>query len=55
MRWTKLFLTVLVAALAFGGSFECRSGDDHDDDDGRRAIRVRVSTAASHAFTAAIA
>ena len=60
MRWTKLLLLVLVAALAFGGSFECRSGDDHDDhdhddfDDDHRGTRVRVS-AVSHALTAAIA
>jgi len=37
MRWTKLFLVVAFAALTFGGSFVCHSGDDHhdhDDDDG---------------------
>jgi hypothetical protein len=37
MRWVKLLLVVMFAALTFGGSFECRGsnhGDDrHDNDD----------------------
>ena len=40
MRWTKLILVVVMAALCFGGSFECRgSNHDHDDDDDRRDNR----------------
>jgi hypothetical protein len=31
MRWTKLFLVIVFAALAFGGSFECDDDDDEDD------------------------
>ncbi len=54
MRWARLLLLVGVAALAFGGSFECRSGDDdHDDDDDD--VRVRVSAVVIQRFTAAIA
>ena len=33
MRWAKLFLVVVFAALAFGGSFTCSSDNDDDDDD----------------------
>ncbi len=45
MRRMTLFVLMLIAALAFGGSFECRGSnhgdiDDNDDDGGR----VRVST-----------
>lgn len=29
-RWQCTFLVVLVAVVAFGGSFECRSGDRQD-------------------------
>ena len=44
MRWARLLLLALFAALAFGGSFECRSGDDdHRDDDDDDNVRVRVS------------
>ena len=32
MRRMTLFVLMLIAALSFGGSFECR--DDDDDDDG---------------------
>jgi hypothetical protein len=28
MRWTKLLLVIVFAALTFGGSFECR-GSNH--------------------------
>ena len=31
MRWTKLLLIALLAATAFGGSFECRGSSNHDD------------------------
>jgi hypothetical protein len=37
MRRMTLFALMLIAALAFGGSFECRSDHDrdhNDDDDG---------------------
>ena len=39
-RWTKLLLLVLMAALTFGGSFECRGSNhgDDDDDDGRVTV-----------------
>jgi hypothetical protein len=30
MRWAKLLLLVLMAALTFGGSFECH-GSNHGD------------------------
>ena len=44
MRPMKLFVLMLIAAMAFGGSFECRSDhdDDHnDDDDGIVVISMR--------------
>ncbi len=31
MRWTKLLPVVVLAAVAFGGSFECRGSSNHDD------------------------
>jgi hypothetical protein len=37
MNWRQTTLVLLIAALSFGGSFECRNGDR--DDDG-----VRVTT-----------
>jgi hypothetical protein len=40
VRWTKLILVIVMAALCFGGSFECHGsnhGDDHDDDDHHQA------------------
>ena len=40
MRWAKLLLVIAFAALAFGGSFECRGSNHGDDDDDR----VTVST-----------
>ena len=38
---TRLILVIVCAALAFGGTFECRgsSGDDDDDDDFTRPAR----------------
>jgi hypothetical protein len=33
MRIRNVFTIVLFAALAFGGTFTCRSGDDHHDHD----------------------
>ena len=33
MRRMTLVVLMLIAALAFGGSFECRSDNDDDDDD----------------------
>jgi len=30
MRWNKLVMVVVLAAICFGGSFTCHSG--HDDD-----------------------
>jgi hypothetical protein len=32
MRLAKLLLVIVLAALAFGGSFECK-GSNHGDDD----------------------
>ena len=33
-RWRNLLLVALLAALSFGGSFECHgSSGDHDDHD----------------------
>lgn len=55
MRWARLLLLVGVAALAFGGSFECRSGDDDHDDDDDDHVRVRVSAVVIQRLTAAIA
>ena len=44
MTWRTLTLVVLLSALSFGGSFECRSGDrDRDDDDGGGGT-MRVTT-----------
>jgi hypothetical protein len=31
MRWPKLLLVILLAALNFGGSFTCKSSSNHDD------------------------
>lgn len=42
MSWrnlTRLFLVVVCAALAFGGSFECRGSTHDDDDDVNRPAR----------------
>ena len=36
MRWTKLLLVIVFAALTFGGSFECHGhsgGSSHTHDD----------------------
>jgi hypothetical protein len=33
MRARNVCLTILCAALAFGGTFTCKSGDVHDEDD----------------------
>ncbi len=40
MRWARLLLVIAFAALAFGGSFECRGSSNGGDDDDR----VRVNT-----------
>ncbi|HEV7301746.1 MAG TPA: hypothetical protein VGN72_20585 [Tepidisphaeraceae bacterium] len=32
MNFRTLTLLVIVAAFSFGGSFQCRSGDDDDHD-----------------------
>ena len=34
VRWTKLILVIVMAALCFGGSFECHGSNhgDHDHD-----------------------
>ena len=33
MRRVTLFVLMLIAAVAFGGTFECRSDHDHHHDD----------------------
>ncbi len=35
MRTRNVFLVIVLAALTFGGTFTCNSGDDDDDDDFR--------------------
>ena len=58
MRWARLLLVILFAALTFGGSFECHGSSGshrrHNDDDDDDARRVQLY-AMNYAFTAAIA
>jgi len=49
MKWTRLVLIVLLAAMTFGGSFTCKSGDDQRDHP------TTTTDQASVTFTAAIA
>jgi hypothetical protein len=30
MKWTRLLMLIICAALAFGGSFTCTTGDNND-------------------------
>ena len=39
MRWTKLLLVIVFAALTFGGSFECH-GSNHGNDDHHNQSRL---------------
>jgi hypothetical protein len=32
IKWNHLLLVTLLAAIAFGGTFTCRSDNDDDDD-----------------------
>lgn len=42
MRRITLLVVVLIAALAFGGSFECRSDHDDDDDDNDGIVTISM-------------
>jgi hypothetical protein len=47
VKWTQLLLILFLAAVAFGGSFTCKPGNDD--------THVTASQSLTHALLAAIA
>ena len=33
MRWNRVIMVILLAAISFGGTFTCKGSTNHDKDD----------------------